>query len=589
MPKCQNCAQQFNITDEDREFYKKVKVPEPSFCPDCRLQRRMLVSNERALYKAPCDLCEKDTITIYHEDKPFPVYCMDCWKSDKWDPLDYAQTYDSKKPFFEQLKELKNKVPRVALIQQFEMVGSQYCNRASNNKNCYLCFRTNFSEDCMYSLLSNNSNDCVDSFNVQKCELAYSCVDCAGSYNIKYCQECKDCTDSAFLYDCRNCQNCFGCVGLRGQQYHIFNKPYSKEDYSKKIKEFKLNDYQGVEDLRKRFGDFALNFIRKYMMETHSTDVSGNWIIECKNVLNSYSCRDVEDAKYTLGVMEAKDCMDYMYWGRNCELMYEISNCGYNCSRLSFSNECFPDCNNLEYCDNCRSSSDLFGSVGVKSKKYCILNKEYSKEEYQDLVAKIRKDMDEMPYKDKKGKTYKYGEFFPSDLTPFAYNETAAQEYFPLTKQEALKQGYGWREPEEKDTKPTIEPGDLPGSIKIVSDSITKEIIGCEHKGEFGEQCTTVFKIIPQELEYYKKHDIPLPRLCPNCRHYGRLKQRNPLKLWPRKCQCAGREDDSKKYKNTVEHPHHKDKHCPNEFETSYAPDRKEIVYCEECYLKEVG
>jgi hypothetical protein len=43
---------------------------------------------------------------------------------------------------------------------------------------------------------------------------------------------------------------------------------------------------------------------------------------------------------------------------------------------------------------------------------------------------------------------------------------------------------------------------------------------------------------------------------------------------------------DGKVYENTAKHDH--ENRCPNEFETSYAPDRKEIVYCEACYLKEV-
>ena len=46
--------------------------------------------------------------------------------------------------------------------------------------------------------------------------------------------------------------------------------------------------------------------------------------------------------------------------------------------------------------------------------------------------------MNEMPYKDKKGNIYKYGEFFPAELSPFFYNETTAQEYFPLTKEAPL-------------------------------------------------------------------------------------------------------------------------------------------------------
>ena len=82
--------------------------------------------------------------------------------------------------------------------------------------------------------------------------------------------------------------------------------------------------------------------------------------------------------------------------------------------------------------------------------------------------------------------------------------------------------------------------------------------------------------------------NLPLPRYCPNCRHHHRLKQRNPLKLYKRKCQCAGEYSDNKKYKNTTTHHHHGKDHCPREFETTYAPDRPEIVYCEKCYQEEV-
>ena len=60
---------------------------------------------------------------------------------------------------------------------------------------------------------------------------------------------------------------------------------------------------------------------------------------------------------------------------------------------------------------------------------------------------------------------------------------------------------------------------------------------------------------------------IPIPRRCFYCRHEARLKRRNPFKLWHRKCMKLG---------------------CENEFETSYSPDRPEIIYCEKCYQQEV-
>ena len=193
-----------------------------------------------------------------------------------------------------------------------------------------------------------------------------------------------------------------------------------------------------------------------------------------------------------------------------------------------------------------------------------------------------------MPYTDKKGRVYKYGEFFPPELSPFSYNETIAQEYFPLTKEEAEEKGYRWKDPEKRDYQITKKPSSLPDNINDVDDSIIKEIIGCEHEGKCNEQCTEAFKIIPQGLEFYRKMNLPLPRLCPNCRHYQRIKQRNPLKLWHRKCQCAGVDSDNKVYKNTTVHSHHGKNHCPNEFETSYSPEREEIVYCEKCYQDEV-
>ena len=44
--------------------FMKMKVA-PTFCPDCRLQRRLSFRNERTLYKRPCELCGQETISMY--------------------------------------------------------------------------------------------------------------------------------------------------------------------------------------------------------------------------------------------------------------------------------------------------------------------------------------------------------------------------------------------------------------------------------------------------------------------------------------------------------------------------------------------
>ena len=62
---CQNCKKDFTIKSEDFSFYEKIKVPAPTWCPECRMIRRMNFRNERSLYKQNCALCKKSTISMY--------------------------------------------------------------------------------------------------------------------------------------------------------------------------------------------------------------------------------------------------------------------------------------------------------------------------------------------------------------------------------------------------------------------------------------------------------------------------------------------------------------------------------------------
>jgi hypothetical protein len=531
---------------------------------------------------------------MYPPGTKFPVYCLPCYRSDKWDLLSYGREYDFNQPFFAQYKELKLHVPRASLVRQGEIEGSEYCNRASYNKNCYLLVRANYNEDSLYSYNLWESRDCVDCFNVHKSERTFQSIDSIDCYNVQYCQECRLCRDSELLFDCRNCTSCVGCVGLRNKQYHILNYPYPKEEYERKLKELRLNTAEGFAIFSAEFKKLSDKAIREFIIKTNCVNVSGNWLIDCKDTFNSFQCREFENGKYLLSVIGAKDCMDYSYWGRGTELVYESSNCGYNVSNIRFSNESWDACHDLTYCDNCYSSGNLFGCVGLRKKEYCILNSQYSKEKYEELVSKITSQMNSMPYADSKGRTYKFGEFFPTELSASPYNMTAAYENFPLTKEEIINQGYAWEDYKEKEHEVTKSWKDLPGDISSTDDKIVDEIILCETQDKFKDvnalrerNCSKAFRIIPEELNFYKKMNTPLPRQCFNCRHYDRFKKRNPLKLWKRSCQCAGQKSENGVYKNTVAHQHGEGK-CPNEFETSYAPGRPETVYCESCYNSEV-
>jgi hypothetical protein len=585
---CQSCRDAFVIDSADFDFYQKMQVPPPTFCPECRMIRRFMWRNERSLYKRACDLCGEEKIMMYPADAPFPVYCKPCWWSDQWDASSYARGFDPASPFFEQFKALFNAVPRPGIIHQGNIVDSDYTNRVTDQRSCYLLFGSIDDEYCRYGVWMNSCKDCTDCYNIQKCEQCYDCLDCFQCYRLRYSQECNDCSDSYFLYNCRNCQDCFGCVNLRNKRYCIFNEQYTKEEYQAKIASFQLGNALVLDGLRNRFEALKRQHIVPALVGYHNTMVSGSWIENCKNTFRSFNMTNIEDGKYCFSVVNAKDVMDYCQWGANSEKVYETINAGRQCANLRFANECWDQVINAEYVMNCHSSKDIFGSIGLRKKQYCILNKEYAKEEFEALAATIRAQMSAMPYEDAKGRTYAYGEYFPAELSPFAYNETIAQEFVLLSRDAALASGFAWREEPARNYSVTLPAAKVPATIQEANSELAKEIIGCAHAGSCVHRCTTAFRIIPEELAFYQNLSIPLPKLCPNCRHFERVAKRNPLRLWPRACQCAGAAAENNMFKNTAAH-FHDASHCPNEFETSYAPDRSEIVYCEQCYQGEVA
>ena len=214
--------------------------------------------------------------------------------------------------------------------------------------------------------------------------------------------------------------------------------------------------------------------------------------------------------------------------------------------------------------------------MGIKKKQYCILNKQYTREEYAKLRQEIIEQMCATPYIDGAGRIYRYGEFFPPELSPFAYNESFAQHEFPLTKEAAVSLGYLWRASAHSQIQPTKNVGDIPSDINNVSDGVLEDIIECS-------ACHRGFRVIKSEIDFYREQKVPIPGMCFFCRLTRRSKKKNPMKLWPRQCMC-----DGSVYKNSAPHAHHPNGRCHNKFETSFSPDRPEIVYCEECYQQEV-
>jgi len=590
---CTLCGTSFEISDNDLNYYdrisptfgdKKYQVPPPTHCPACRQQRRYAIRNERHLCLRKCDLCKKEILSMYSTDKPFPVYCPDCWWGDKWHGTNFAQDFDFNRSFFEQFAEVQRKVPRISVY----LVNSEncnYCNFVGDCKNCYLSFGSVYSEDCLYGSAYYSKN-CVDNLVTRECELCYECTDSRKLYNCCYCQDCYGSDNLLYCYDMQGCSECIACSGLRNKKYHIENRSYSKEDYEAAKKTINLCDPLQRAKLLKQLDSVKLTTIRHYMPSNNVQNVSGTHIYNSKNTSQSFYVDRCEDSAYCMQVVDLKDCYDNNYTEEN-ELCCDYLGM-YGTKNTHFSNFCR---HTFEvYCsDYCINSKYQFGCSGIRDKEYCILNKQYSKEEYEELVPKIIEKMQKTPLRQGSAGC-EWGEFFPVELSPFNYNETVAQEYFPMTKEEVeakgrwpanrsaatnqdkahLRQGYGgqpslregWKWKDEVDEVPDVEkiiPAEkLPDTIDDIPDDVLNWAIKCE-------ETERPFRIVKQELEFYRRMKLPIPHLHPDERHKRRMALRNPRKLWKREC----------------------DK-CSKEIQTTYSPERTEKVYCEQCYLKEV-
>ena len=172
-------------------------------------------------------------------------------------------------------------------------------------------------------------------------------------------------------------------------------------------------------------------------------------------------------------------------------------------------------------------------------------------------------------------------------MSPFAYNEGGAQEYYPLTREQAQERGYAWREQKHSHTSATMLADAIPDESSKIPETILNETIECFHRGQCADRCSSMFRLTRSELEFYKTMNLPLPNLCPNCRHYARVTKRNPHPLSQRTCGCGGERSRNGDYTNIATHAHGVAP-CSREFETTYTPDRPDIVYCTECYQQEV-
>ena len=559
---CKHCQASFDITDKDEDFYRKLAptiggvkydLPHPTLCPDCRQQRRLAWRNERKLYHGTCDITGKKMISLYSPDKKLKVYHHQERRSDKWNELDYGRDFDFTQPFFPQFNELLQQVPRISTYNK-RTENTEYGNNVIEDKDCYLLFVTFWNDHCYYAYTIGYCKNCIDCLWTVSCQNCYECTKVQNSYECFHCFNCQGCFNSQYLVDCFNTDSCAFCIGLRNKKYYFLNKSYSKSEYKDIAK--KLDQDKGfLEQTKQDFARLRLNTPVNASIIENSENSSGDCLDNCKNCTHSFDSILIEDGRYCYDTMNASDNMDvYLGWSvftnTTALLAYESEN-SFNSMAMYFCSSVAFHSDTVLYSDTCHSCKHCFGCVGMRHKEYCILNKQYTKEEYEKEVWRIIWRMRE---------TGERWEFFPTEMSLHGYNETEAQTYYPLSKEEV--ESKWWKRHEELETKVSdagqvVKASALP-DIKNVTDEILDKVIICEVTGK-------PFKIIKQELEFYRKYNLPLPRRCFDQRHLDRMQLKTPRKLYKRTCAK-----------------------CWVEIMTGFAPERTEIVYCQQCYYKEV-
>lgn len=564
--KCRISGKEFFVTDRDLEYYdkkspifagQKYLIPNPTLCPLERKRRRLTWRNERKLYHRKCDKTGNSIIAIYSPLKPYIVYDQKVWWSDDWNPGEYGRAFDFERPFFEQLGELHRRVPQINVITS-QNENCEFTNLTANCRNCYLIYESSNNEFCEYGCWFQKSEHCLDCSFIHECKYCYEISDCYNCHSLFWSQNCDTCRESYYLVNCISCTKCFGCVNLVNKKFHIFNREVTPEQYKSFLEKFFTSTPEEQKKYLAKREELLMSLPKKFGHILHGENCIGDYIRNAKNCTECFhTFENAEDCKYGEHVFrDSRHNMDVSTAGRNAEWIYESINTGLNASNNSFCVQNWT-CSNHLYCISCFNSHDNFWCISLKKHDHCILNKSYSVAEYEKLAWKIIHHM---------RNTGEWGEFFPTEFSPFGYNETVANEYFPLTEQEVKKKWWNWKGEEETSSYhgPFIAP--------LATKEYDERIVGYETAQKNIDtligwilQCEVTnkpFKIIKQELAFYIENNIPLPRKHPDQRHRERIALRNKQDLYERPCD-----------------------NCGVEIFTTYEPSAKNVV-CEGCYQK---
>lgn len=331
--------------------------------------------------------------------------------------------------FFEQFEKLRLNVPRLALMN-FQGERSPYGNFTFRCIDCYYSIGSDFLKNSHYNYWGYHNKNSVDCSYCRDCDECYECLDCLNCYDCSYLQDCEDCRGSSYCFDCQSLQDCFACIGLWRKQYHIYNKPYTKEKYFETVEKLKNKP---PEELRKLFREVKKIRPHIFMHQNHNeADCTGDYMYRSRNCQYCFDVDHCENSAYLNNAINCSNSYDISFAGEpSVKDCYEIMS-GMGLENCMFCNSCWHG-KNLEYSEYCFESEYCFGCIGLKKRKFYIFNMPYTPEAYSTEVAKI---------KDKMRSDRSYGKWFS---TVYPIEDTKASEEFACIEHPERREPQGLR------------------------------------------------------------------------------------------------------------------------------------------------
>ncbi len=284
--------------------------------------------------------------------------------------------------FFQEFQRLLDKTPKrpEQIYNSIDCIG----NYIHNSKNLQYCFDCAKCTDGIYLFDSSSVDSSVDCDYAVECQLCYECVDPFKCFNCSYLEYCSNMRDSDFSIWCMNCNDVFGCVLLRNKSFCIFNRQFTEDEYRKRVAVYRTwppeKILAEIEKLRNRFPLTQTN-----SAHNENSDF-GDFVHYCKNCYMSFDAAYDENCAYVYDTFHCKSVIDATYEFKD-DLVYQAVD------SISIFNSNFivnsKNCSDSNYIFDCANVKNSLGCVGLANVEYCILNRQFTKEEYEKKSLEI--------------------------------------------------------------------------------------------------------------------------------------------------------------------------------------------------------